>query len=42
VPAKALPAGVLAPLRWFDSWLLVGEQRWRIPGGCLAPARKPH
>jgi SAM-dependent methyltransferase len=41
LPAKALAAGLLAPLRWFDSWLLVGEQRWRIPGGCLALARKP-
>lgn len=41
LPAKALAAVLFAPLRWFDSWLLVGEQRWRIPGGCLALARKP-
>ncbi len=41
LPAKALAATLLAPLRWLDSWLLVGEQRWRIPGGCLALARKP-
>ena len=41
LPAKGLAAALLAPLRWFDSWLIVGEQRWRIPGGCLALARKP-
>ena len=41
LPAKAVAAALLAPLRWFDSPLLVGEQRWRIPGGCLALARKP-
>lgn len=41
LPAKALAATLLAPLRWFDAWLSVGEQRWRIPGGCLALARKP-
>lgn len=41
LPAKALAAVLLAPLRWLDSWLSAGEQRWRIPGGCLALARKP-
>ena len=41
LPAKALAAVCLAPLRWFDAWLITGEQRWRIPGGCLALARKP-
>ena len=41
LPAKAVAATLLAPLRWFDSWLSVGPQRWRIPGGCLALARKP-
>jgi SAM-dependent methyltransferase len=41
LPSKALAAALLSPLRWFDVWLSAGEQRWRIPGGCLALARKP-
>lgn len=41
LPSKAVAAALLSPLRWFDAWLFAGEQRWRIPGGCLALARKP-
>jgi SAM-dependent methyltransferase len=40
LPVKAVATIVFAPLRWSDNWLSVGEQRWRIPGGCLALARK--
>ena len=40
LPVKAVAAFVFAPLRWSDNWLSSGEQRWRIPGGCLALARK--